>query len=366
MNEKSGDNAGKLSITDMKRFIFGYLGANNENVLIGPAIGKDYNVIRLEKDQVLIITTDPLYVNPVFGIKDATWFGFQILLADMLVSGVNPRHAIFSLNLPNDIEKDDLKEIWGVLHAECERLGVAIVSGHTGSYDGCDFPILGSGTLIANAAWNQVLKSDSVQDGDDIILATGPAIETIASLLKLDDDISSKIFEDDLARLRKAYWSKLSIEREVKVVMQAQDQLKQEGIENPIKLMHDVAEKGVLGAINELCDSTSFGCSIFLDKWRFKDGIKDYLLNFFSEGEIWLASGQGGLIIISDHSCSEDIVEELSSNDVNAAVIGHFTRKTNTREYYLSGKKYMISNKILDPFWTVFKKLVNNIKNNGR
>ena len=116
--------AGKLSVKDMKENVFSALGAGNPNVLLGPGLGRDFNVVSLNEEQVLLTTTDPLYVNDVFELKDATWLGFQIILSDMLVSGIKPQHAIFSLNLPNGMQKDAFLSIWDTIHEECKKRGI--------------------------------------------------------------------------------------------------------------------------------------------------------------------------------------------------------------------------------------------------
>jgi hydrogenase maturation factor len=35
------------------------------------------------------------------------------------------------------------------MHRECERLGITVIAGHTGRYDGCAYPMVGGATVLA-------------------------------------------------------------------------------------------------------------------------------------------------------------------------------------------------------------------------
>ena len=67
----------------------------------------------------------------------------HILASDAVTSGLASDYVTMDLNLPMSITRDDFENLWNVMHRECEKIGMAIISGHTGRYEGCDYPMIG-------------------------------------------------------------------------------------------------------------------------------------------------------------------------------------------------------------------------------
>ncbi|MHA1683697.1 MAG: AIR synthase-related protein [Promethearchaeota archaeon] len=353
IEKEESTRAGKLSITELKRKIFSNLGSDNPHVLFGPGLGRDFNVISLNEEQVMLVTTDPFYVNLSFELEDATWLGFQIILSDMLVSGIKPQHAIFSLNLPNNIQDDVFFKIWKVIHEECKKRGISIVSGHTGSYDGCDFPILGSATLMATCNRGEFIAPGNISPGDDILLITGPAKEAFSSLLKVDRTGSEVFFGREYPRIQAAAWRNLSIEKPCEILSRM----------DGIKAMHDVAERGILGATREMCDGAGVGCQLTLDAWTHDEKVKEFLLHYFSsEEDIWRASGQGGLLVACEKESTKRVLNALAGAGIQCARVGSFKEPGFHLRYVLNGKENMLEKEIVDPFWPIFLGIIESLK----
>ena len=360
MKELPGNDPGKFSIADLKSIVFGRLGAEAKGMLVPPAIGHDFNVQQLGDAKVLLVSTDPLYVNPVFGIEAGTWLGFQIILSDILLSGQLPQQAIFTLNLPNAMDIDVFEQIWSVIDNECKRLGISIISGHTGRYDGCNYPILGGGTMLTTCGEKEFIDPSSIQQDDDIILAGNPASEALASLLAVDTRGGEETFGNAYPGMRDDAWADLSIECVTALVM---DAFRKTG-ENPfteIHAMHDVAEKGVLGAASELCEACDFGCRLDLDSFPIDPNVEAFLeLHFPDPTSIWSASGQGGLLVACNPARTEIIINALADEDVPAARIGKFNDYGQHRVYTILKENHSLKAPIEDPFWPAFHKALHD------
>src|SRR5579883_1928287 len=128
---------GKISADVFDRVIFRSLGAPSSNTIIAPQHGVDVGIIRLDSRTVMALTTDPIFVVPEYGWERAAWFAVHILASDAATSGLRPTYATFDLNLPRSISDQDLETLWTAIHRACADLGITVVAGHTGRYDGC-------------------------------------------------------------------------------------------------------------------------------------------------------------------------------------------------------------------------------------
>jgi hydrogenase expression/formation protein HypE len=353
---------GKFSTNDLKDFVFDKLGLGRVDVLSKPGPGRDFNAIRVNGKDVLLVATDPLYINPAFGIEDGTWLGFQIIITDILTSGCIPEFAVFSLNLPNDIDRFVFESIWSVIDKECRRMGIAIIAGHTGCYDGCEWPILGSGMVMTKSREGQFITVDNLKAGDDLLLVNLPGMEAIASLLKVDDVAGRTHFGACYEAIKDQAWQQLSIEKPVSI---AREFMIRSGLspKESISAMHDVAERGVLGAVNDLCDAMSLGCKLDLDSWEFDPAMIAFIQHFFPDiADIWVASGQGGILLACRPPVSDGLLDELRRAGIAAGKIGTMVNKSAGRSFISNEVEQELVQSYKDPFWPVFKKVVEKQK----
>nr|MDO8112264.1 AIR synthase-related protein [Candidatus Sigynarchaeota archaeon] len=352
------DKPGKFTVAALKSIVFDRLGVTSPDVLSKPGPGRDFNAIKIGVDDVFLIATDPLYVNPVFGLSEGSWLGFQIIVTDILMSGCCPEFGIFTLSLPNGIARNVFEQIWSIIDSECRRLGIAIVSGHTGSYDGCEFPMLGAGVLLARCKAGGYISLDTLKAGDEIVLAHGPGLEAIASLLRVDSDAGEAVFGTRYESVKAQVWQCLSVEKPVSIARSYLQHTSKDYI-NPITAMHDVAEKGVLCAVNDWCEATGLGCDLDLDGWPFDPRMKAFIQHYFKNLEdIWRASGQGGVIIGCRPDATQDLLNEFDKNGIVARKIGRMTPNGTKRMYILNGHARELLPDVEDPFWGVFTKVL--------
>jgi len=142
---------GKVSRSFFENVIARHLGVARRDIAVGPANGVDVGVVRLPDGRAMISTTDPIYIVPQYGWERAAWFSFHILASDLTTSGVAPQYITMDWNLPMDIEDDQIETMLRVIDRECNKYGAAIVTGHTGRYEGCSYPMVGGATFLAIA-----------------------------------------------------------------------------------------------------------------------------------------------------------------------------------------------------------------------
>src|SRR5438034_559599 len=166
---------GKVSRAFFENVIARHLGEKRRDVVVGPANGVDVGVVRLPDGRALVSTTDPIYIVPQYGWERAAWFAFHILASDLTTSGVAPQYVTMDWNLPMDIEDEQIETMLRITDRECRKYGAAIVTGHTGRYEGCAYPMVGGATFLAIAPKDGWVTADMAKPGNRLLVTkTGP------------------------------------------------------------------------------------------------------------------------------------------------------------------------------------------------
>ena len=235
------------------------MGARRRNVVVGPRYGVDNAVVRVGRGNVMVATADPLSYIPALGPRYSAWLSVNLIASDLATSAFAPQYGIFDFNLPPKMPNAQFATYWTHFHNECKRLGIAIIGGHTGRYQGCDYTVIGGGIMYAVGPEDRYLTSAMGQVGDDLILTKGAAIETTAVLARsfpktVKRALGARLFEQAIAYLKKVSTVKDSLTA-------ASVGVRQRGI----TAMHDATEGGVLAAILELTNASGVGATIDLE-----------------------------------------------------------------------------------------------------
>ena len=73
---------GKVSSEIFDEIILPRLGRVRPEILMGPRHGVDVGVVDLGHGQVMVTTTDPIFVVPPYGWERSGWFAVHILASD--------------------------------------------------------------------------------------------------------------------------------------------------------------------------------------------------------------------------------------------------------------------------------------------
>ena len=139
---------GKISPEVFEELIYPRLGKKRESVIVPPQNGVDVGIVEVG-GQAVAITTDPVFIVPEYGWERAAWFAIHILASDVVTSGLAPTYLAIDLNLPMEINEAQLETMWTAMHSECEKLGIAVICGHTARYENCHYPMVGGATVLA-------------------------------------------------------------------------------------------------------------------------------------------------------------------------------------------------------------------------
>ncbi len=242
----AGPALGKISPEAFERIIAPHLGAARAEVVVGPRAGSDCGVVRIGGGRVMAITCDPLSIVPALGLEASARMACHLIASDLWTSAIPPSWASVDLNLPPHLSDEDLARYWRAMSAEWAALGVAVVTGHTGRYPGCDVSIVGAATLIGIGEESSYLTPAEARPGDRVIVTKGCAIEATAIAAHLmPERIEARLGAAGAERAR-AWIEDVSVVADCRALLRIG--LRERGV----TALHDATEGGVLGGLLEL------------------------------------------------------------------------------------------------------------------
>ncbi|MDV3244039.1 MAG: AIR synthase family protein [Nitrososphaerales archaeon] len=342
----ASNQLGKVSREFLETVIFRNLGARDQSVLVGPGHGLDNSVLSLSNDRVLILTADPLSLIPALGAKDSAWLTVQLLASDFTTSGVGPQFAMFDFNLPPELDLSVFASYIKAIGAECKKLGVAIVGGHTGKYEGCDFTIIGGGVLLGTAGSDEYLTPAMARVGDKVIMTKGAAIAATGVLArafpqKVGDELGRKA-------MRKAGTF-------VRSCTTVKDALTASALgKGAITGMHDATEGGVLGGLHELSSACGKAVIVNKDKVYVSRETRAVCSLFGLDPLITLS--EGTLLITSRPDRAVEVQRKLRRSGIPNFVVGEIDGRHRNGVWVSEGgsafRRYVPA--AVDPYWAAF------------
>lgn len=335
---------GKVSRSFFEDVIARYLGRRRKEVLVGPANGVDVGVVRLPDGRALISTTDPIYIVPPYGWERSAWFAFHILASDLTTSGVAPQYITADFNLPMDIEDDQIETMLRVIDRECKKYGATVVTGHTGRYEGCAYPMVGGATFLAIAPKDGWVTADMARPGNRLLVTKTAALEATAILSNTFPDlVERKLGEDVTGRARALFDSMSTVED---ALAAASVGLRRGGV----WAMHDATEGGVRNAVWEMAQASGLGVDVDLSS-TYVDPAVAAVSDVFGMDPLDAIS-EGTLLIAVEPEASSAVVARLKRKGIRAEDIGAFTKKGGL----LRDRGSSLRPAERDPFWIAFSR----------
>lgn len=328
---------GKVDRAFFDEYIYPNLGADRDDVALGPTHGVDFGLLELG-GRAVSIATDPVSVLPGLGFSRAGRFALDFVLADVAVSGLAPSHLAISLTLPPEMTDEEFAAVWESIHEEAEDLGVSVVTGHTARYAGCEFPWVGGATALGVGDPADVVRPDGARVGDDILVTKGPAVEATGLLTTLfpdQFDLPRETLDAAQARL-----DEVSCVRDAMTAAAAGD----------VHAMHDATECGVFGALNEVAAGAGVRFDLSLDEIPVRPGVRETCDHLGIDP--WAATTGGTLVLAVPPAETGAVVSALESEGTPVGVAG---RATEGSGVYADGER--VEHPDVDPSWAAYDDL---------
>jgi len=337
---------GKVSRAFFENVIARHLGAKRNDVAVGPANGVDVGVVRLPDGRAMVSTTDPIYIVPQYGWERAAWFAFHILASDLATSGVPPQYVTLDWNLPMDIEDNEIETMLRVIDRECRTYGAAIVTGHTGRYEGCAYPMVGGATFLAIAPKDGWVTADMARPGNRLLVTKTAALEATAILSNTFPDLVGRRLGPEIASRAKALFESMSTVEDA--LAAAAVGLRADGV----WAMHDATEGGVRNAVWEMAQASGLGVDVDLGQVHVDPAVAE-VSKLFGMDPLDAIS-EGTLLIAAEADAAASVLANLARKRIKAVDIGGFTKKGGP----CSDRGRVFRPADRDPFWVAFSRAV--------
>ena len=235
----------------MEREVFSSLGHRSRRTRVGPGIGLDNAILGIGEGRVMILTVDPVSAIPAIGPEKSAWLSVHLIASDYTTSGTRPEFATFSYNFPESMSGADAAGYVRSVGKACRELGVAIVAGHTGSYPGADYTVIGAGTMLGLSEEGRYVDPTGIRAGDLVLMTKHAAIEATFSLA-----LSFPQYTREHVG-RKSFKEASSMTDICSTVDDALAAAETGLGPTGVTSMHDATEGGVLGALREMSEAAN-------------------------------------------------------------------------------------------------------------
>lgn len=337
---------GKVSPEIFDDIILPRLGRKRPEVLVGPRPGVDVGVADLGHGQVMVTTTDPVFVVPPYGWERSGWFAVHILASDAVTSGIRPQYITFDLNLPLSITRDEFEALWSVMHRECDRIGMAVLSGHTGRYEGCEYPMIGGATVIGIGPKDRYVTPAMARPGDVVIVTKGAAVEAAGLFAVTFPGRVAERYGEAAAREAEALFWQMSVVEDALTAVEA-------GVrDDGVTAMHDATECGVIGGLFEVAQASGTGISVDKGKIVVQEPVRKVCDLFGIDP--YTSISEGTLIIACRPHKAKEVVDRLGGKGIASSMVGEIVEARHGMRLFEGGVARDLVHPKVDPFWAAF------------
>jgi hydrogenase expression/formation protein HypE len=326
-------NLGKLSNEELRKLLTCI--KPDSRVIVPPQVGFDAGVHRLG-DKYLAVATDPC-----IGVPES-WFGFLLVnyaASDVALFGAKPEFCTITLMGPPATAPAEFRQIMRQTCNAADDLGVAIVRGHTATYDGIR-ELVGVCTVYGTVEPTRLIKPANAKP-DDLIVCTKPiGQETAVNFALTRKELARQIFGDQTTQHLATLVPLQSCVKEALRLAQIRG----------VHAMHDATEGGLIAALNELSEASELGFEVEFEKVPFAQEAKVLQKSFgLSDAEAMAMSSTGTILTAIQPKAEEQVAAAMATLGLKATVIGTLTQNRN-RLLTKKGKRETFPEAAEDPY----------------
>lgn len=296
---------GKVPENVLKRSILKQIHTKREEVILGAGVGEDCAAMKLEPEEVFVISTDPITGT----VTDIGELAIVVTVNDLASAGAEPVGVMLTALLPEDITEKEIREMMEQVDRACEKFHLQVMGGHTEVTRAVRQPII-SVTGVGKAREGRLISTAGVKPGMDIVVTKWIGIEGTSIIAKEKARELSRRFSENFIVKAQKFDRMLSVWPEASIAL-----------ESGVSAMHDVTEGGIFGALWEMAEASGVGLEIDLKKIPIKQETVE-ICEFFGINPYELISS-GCMLMASEDG--NRLVMDLKKAKIQAAVVGKAT-----------------------------------------
>ncbi|MEM3551467.1 MAG: AIR synthase-related protein [Candidatus Bathyarchaeia archaeon] len=324
---------GKLAAADLKKLLICI--EKKPDVIVPPIPGYDSGV-HLINDKYLVVSTDPCIGSP------ENWFGWLLIhyaASDVALFGAKPKFCTINLLGPPSTKAGKFIKIMRQACKAAKDLELAIVTGHSGTYQGLS-TVIGVCTAYGLVEKDKLITPGNAKPGDSIICTKPIGLEIAINLALMKRDLAEKLFGARRTLKLSRLVPMQSCIKEALLLSQTEG----------VHAMHDMTEGGLTASLNEMAEASNVGFNIEWEKIPICEEA-EILKEFFHLSDIQLLSmSSTGTILVSASPHAENhVMKTLQKAGLKASSLGFFT-KNQDRKILRNGQKKVFPRKASDPY----------------
>lgn len=306
-------------------------GTLPKEVVIQPSVGEDCAVLKLDAEDYLVLSTDPI----TGAAENIGELAVHINVNDIASSGGEPIGLLVTLLMPPQSDEEEILKIMSGIQHEVSQLGMAILGGHTEITDGVTRPIV-SVTVVGKAHKSHMVASSTAKAGDYVVMTKYAGLEGSA--------IIAWDYEKQLESLPKAYIEEAKSYTKYLSVLPEGRIAGKEGVH----AMHDVTEGGILGACYELAKCS--GCGIEVNQAQIPVTEATKAICDLAKVNVYGLISSGSMLIAT--ADDERLIKALDEQGIKATTIGRLTSEQ-SYWYIDNGKRNILEEPDTDTLYDV-------------
>ncbi|MFB3888553.1 MAG: AIR synthase-related protein [Candidatus Bathyarchaeia archaeon] len=327
---------GKLSPTQLRRLL--NCIKKNPRVVVPPTAGYDSGVHKIG-DMYMVVSTDPCIGVP------KPWFGWLLVnyaASDVALFGAKPEFCTLELLGPPETPAETFESAMQQACNAADELSMAIVTGHTGTYNGLQ-QLIGVCTAYGAVSPKRLITPGNAKPGDSILCTKQMGLETAVNFALTRKAAARRLFgPENAARLSELVRWQSCVHEALQLAEIA-----------GVHAMHDTTEGGLVSALNELAEASNLGFQADSEQIPVNpEALK--LQKFFrlTDERVLAMSSTGTILAAVSPGAKEKALDVLKRNGIPVACIGSLT-KTKSRILTKKGVSVPFPAVADDPYATI-------------
>ena len=304
---------GKLASEELRKLLSCI--KKDPRVIVPPMPGYDSGV-HLMGDKYLVVSTDPCVGVP------EEWFGWLLIhyaASDAALFGAKPAFCTINLLGPLATTPQVFQAVMTQACSAADELNMAIVTGHTGTYDGLS-KLVGTCTAYGTVAKEKLITPGNAKAEDLILCTKSVGLEILVNFSLTHKALAQRLFGIEQAEKLAELVHMQSCVREAL-------QLTETG---GVHAMHDATEGGLVAALNEVAEASGVGFNVEFEKIPISAEVRKLQESFqLSDEQVLSMSSTGTILAAVDVQAKEKVEEALRRNGFSARFLGTFTKSKN-------------------------------------